>query len=105
MAIITLFTNETTASTSPAFKVNAGIGKDSFNKSFIQVNGTAGSATLKLQAKDPNGDWHITNDSLKIPTADEINYNGELELRLSIGNVDGDTSISAWALNATEVVK
>lgn len=100
-----LFSNQTANADSVSFKPSIGSLVNYNNKAYLQINGTLDDASITLQVKDPDGNWHSTGRSDEValitdtPGVFIIDYSDELELRVAISNVGGSTSLSIWLKN------
>ena len=105
MAIIQLFTTQTSDANSVSFKPSVGSIETANRKSYLQINGSLGDASIILQVQDPDLNWHSTGvtDEIKLATDTPgvfiIDYSDEINLRVSISGAGGGTSLSIWAKN------
>lgn len=108
-ALLELFLNQTIDGNSVSFRPSGGNIETANRKSYLEINGTLGDASIVLEMKDPIGFWHTTgrSDEIKLVTDTPgtfiIDYSDEVELRVTISGAGGGTDLSIWAKNALEV--
>jgi hypothetical protein len=109
MVLLELFNSEGADGVSPSFRPRGGSIETANRKSYLELNGTLGNASIILEIKDPSASWHTTgrSDEIKLitdfPGVFIIDYSDEIELRVRISGAGGGTNLSIWAKNVDQV--